>query len=99
MISYAVHIQIDQDIVDPWTAWLEKHIHELLALPGFVDARWSVWSPTEHTVVYTLQDQAAMDRYLEEFAPAMRGDGTNRFAGKFQIQRQIGAERRFGAAS
>ena len=38
-ITYEVNVFVQRDIETDYRAWLIKHIAEILALPGFVDAQ------------------------------------------------------------
>lgn len=93
MIVYEVNLLVDSDVADTYKEWLCKHIREILEIPGFLSAEWFLGeSETDRiawAIAYRLEDQVAMDRYLEEFAPAMRSDGLQRFGGKFEATRRI----------
>jgi hypothetical protein len=96
MIIYEVNLAIDAEIIDRYRAWLAPHVAEMLRLPGFVDARiLEVLDPAPVPgqvglcVQYTLVDRAALDHYLIEHAPRLRGEGTDRFDGRFRAQRRV----------
>jgi hypothetical protein len=96
MIVYEVNLAIDAEIIDRYRAWLQPHVAEMLRLPGFVDARiLEVLDPAPAPgevglcVQYTLVDRVALDRYLIEHAPRLRGEGTDRFEGRFRAQRRV----------
>lgn len=96
MIVYEVNLAIDGDIIDAYRAWLQPHVAEMLRLPGFVDARiLDVLDPAPAPgqvglcVQYTLVDRAALDLYLVEHAPRLRGAGIDRFDGRFRAQRRV----------
>ena len=38
-IIYEVNISLQREIETDYRGWLEKHIAEILALPGFIDAQ------------------------------------------------------------
>lgn len=93
-VLYEVTLHAQPAIVDDMRAWLPVHIAEMLALPGFVDARLSELLPAEAgTTVfcchYRLRDAAALDDYLREHAARMRDDGLRRFGDGFSAQRRI----------
>ena len=93
MILYEVNLLVDASVTEAYGEWLDAHIAEILELPGFISAEWFSREPESDrvawTIMYRLENQAAMDRYLEEFAPAMRSDGLQRFSGKFEATRRI----------
>ncbi len=98
-VVYEVDLWIDAAIADDYRAWLATHVRELLALPGFLDARiLDVLEPTATDseialcVQYTLHDRAALDDYLRLHAPRMREQGVARFGGRFRAQRRVLAD-------
>jgi hypothetical protein len=96
MIVYEVDLAIDADIIDDYRAWLQPHVDAMLQLPGFIEARiLEVLDPppapdeTGLCVQYALRDRASLERYLVEYAPRMRAEGTARFDGRFRAQRRV----------
>lgn len=95
-IVYEVNVEVDADIAAAYRAWLHDHIAEILALPGFIDARtFEVLDPSAATdriglcVQYRLADNAALEAYLRDHAPRLRADGTARFGERFRAQRRV----------
>lgn len=95
-VVYEVNLDVDAHIRDAYLAWLRPHLRELCALPGFVDAQlFEVTEPAVDAgrvalcVHYTLRDAAALDVYLREHAPRLRGEGEARFGGRFRAARRI----------
>ncbi|MGH8077009.1 MAG: DUF4286 family protein [Lysobacter sp.] len=93
---YEVNLDLDAAIRDDYVAWLLPHMHEIRALPGFVDAQlFAVDEPAAEdgrvsmSVRYTLHDAASLDVYLREHAPRLRADGEARFGGRFRASRRI----------
>ncbi|MGH8040693.1 MAG: DUF4286 family protein [Rudaea sp.] len=96
MIVYEVNLEIEAGSYVGYCAWLDAHVREILALPGFVSAEiLECREPPPATgrhnlsVQYRLTDAAALDRYLREDAPRLRADGMTRFGGKFSASRRI----------
>jgi len=96
VIVYEVNLAIDRDIAEAYRAWLSTHVAEILRLPGFVDARiLDVLEPAPDAtrfamcVQYTLRDRAALDAYVRDHAPRMRGEGEARFGGRFHATRRV----------
>jgi hypothetical protein len=101
-ITYEVELEPDAEILGEFEAWLEYHVDEMLALPGFTGATiHKAENPDSgaalRVVRYELADRAALERYLEEFAPRMRAEGTARFGNRFRARRRIVLEGRDAA--
>lgn len=94
MLLYEVTVNVDPEIADDFLAWLTRHVDEMRALEPIDDA-WMYRSIEEDDGVvvfvstYAMADHAAYRRYLEEFAPAMRGDGKTRFGDRFTATRRV----------
>lgn len=96
MVIYEVNLEVDADIVVPWLAWLNGHIGEMLALPGFIDAqRERLLEPASapgrvgFIVRYRLRDQVTLDEYLQHHAASMRAGAVELFGGRFAATRRI----------
>lgn len=95
MIIYEVNLMIDSEIYSQFQSWLSLHAKEMLGFPGFIQA--IILKPeTEQisdqeivTIHYQLNDRAALERYLVEFAPKMREQGLALFKNKFSAQRRV----------
>jgi|SRR5687768_1851885 len=94
-VVYEVTLRVAPGIADAVGDWLQAHVAEMVALPGFVDAHIARQrEPSEPDVVvfccaYRLRDAAALDDYLREHAPRMRADGLRRFPVGFAAQRRV----------
>jgi hypothetical protein len=95
-IVYEVNVDLDAAIEGDYRAWLDAHVREILALPGFTGARiFDVIEPKPDTgrialcVQYALRDAAALDAYLRAHAPRLRADGVARFGDSFRAQRRV----------
>jgi len=95
-VIYEVNLAIDAAIAGEYRSWLDGHVEEILALPGFVDARiLEVLEPRPAAdevvlcVQYTLRDRAALDAYLREHAARMRSDAIAHFGQRFRAQRRV----------
>ena len=95
-VVYEVNLDLEAAIQAEYQAWLDGHIDEICALPGFLGASlWEVVEPAPAPgraalcVQYRLADRAALDAYLELHAPRLRGDGQARFGGRFSATRRV----------
>ena len=95
-VVYEVNIDLDAGIEAEYRAWLRHHVAEILALPGFLDARvFDVIDPPPAPgrialcTQYLLRDEAALQAYFDRHAARLRGDGSARFDGSFNASRRI----------
>lgn len=93
-LVYEVTLDISADKVDEFDVWLKTHVRDMLALPGFRDAR--VLKPegaepgaVRRVVQYTLGSRTDLDRYVAEHAPRMRAEGAKRFGDKLKASRRV----------
>jgi antibiotic biosynthesis monooxygenase (ABM) superfamily enzyme len=95
-IIYEVTLHVETDIAAEYDVWLEQHVAEMLALPGFLGAE--VWAVEDEAlqpeqiarvVHYRLKDRAALDAYYRDHATHMREDGSARFGDRFHASRRI----------
>lgn len=95
MIVYEVTATVESAISADYRTWLQTHVEEILALPGFVDAvieRQLDVDEAQHErwcVRYRLQAQHALDDYLRDHAPRLRAEGVARFGARFSAQRRV----------
>jgi hypothetical protein len=96
MIVYEVNLDVDAAVVVEFRAWLQEHVREILALPGFLRAdvlerRDPPPAPGQLClcVHYRVASTTDLDRYLRIDAPRMRADGAARFPAKFSASRRI----------
>jgi hypothetical protein len=95
-VVYEVNIDLDAAIRGDYLAWLDAHVAEICALPGFIGAQvFEVADPPAAPgravlcVQYRLRGQADLDRYLAEHAPRLRAEGLARFGGRFSASRRV----------
>lgn len=96
MIVYEVNLDVDAGAFAEYRVWLDAHVGEMLALPGFVSAEiFECREPApgegrrQLVLTYRLTDAPTLERYLREDAPRLRADGIARFGGKFTATRRI----------
>lgn len=96
MIVYEVNLDVDAAIHAQYRDWLDAHVREILALPGFVSAEiLECQEPAPASgrrslcVAYRLASPGDLERYLREDAPRLRADGIARFGGRFSATRRV----------
>ena len=96
MIVYEVNLFVPRAIDAEFRAWLDAHVREIVALPGFEGAQVLERvepAPAPDELVfctqYRLHDDAALADYLREHAPRLRADGIARFGDRFRAERRV----------
>lgn len=96
MIVYEVNLFVARAIEREFRDWLDAHVREIVALPGFTGAqvleRLQPAPEADECVFctqYRLHDEAALEDYLREHAPRMRADGVARFGDRFRAERRV----------
>lgn len=95
MLIYEVSADVDPSLRADYLDWLRAHVAEIVALPGFTGADVDeVLDPEEPDRMrlcmrYRLVDAEALDAYLREHAPRLRGDGIARFGDRVRLQRRV----------
>lgn len=96
MIVYEVNLLVQRAIEPEFRAWLDAHVREIVALPGFVSATvLECIDPVADTQAfglcthYRLRDETALADYLREQAPRLRADGVARFGNAFSAERRL----------
>jgi len=96
VVVYEVNIDLDAMIASEYRNWLRAHVDDILALPGFIDARvFDVPDPAPAAgrialcVHYRLRDAAALQDYFDQHAARLRADGMARFGGGFTATRRV----------
>lgn len=94
MTNYEVNLSVDSEVADDYAAWLGPHIKEILEIDGFLSAEWFEVEGEEAgkmrwCIQYRVQNRTALETYFIEHAERMRGDGLERFGGRFTAERRI----------
>ena len=96
MIVYEVNLFVRAEIAGAYREWLDAHVREIVALPGFTGAevferREPVAAPGEIALCtqYRLRDADALEAYLREHAPRLRAEGIARFGDGFRAERRV----------
>lgn len=96
MLIYEVNLDVERAIGDAYRRWLDGHVRQMLALPGFEGAEvFEVHAPPPAgdrlvlCVHYRMRDRDALDAYLRLHAQRMRADGLARFGERFRASRRV----------
>ena len=86
---YQLEVAAEPEIADEVGAWLEGHIDEVLAVPGFVEARsWSIDGDDDlrRTIVqFDVDSESNLRRFLEESSAEYRNEVDRRFGDRCTI--------------
>nr|WP_314861619.1 DUF4286 family protein [uncultured Undibacterium sp.] len=75
MILYEVSVNIRIDLSEQFERYMrEKHIPEILATKCFEEIRFDKVNPGHYRTCYQASSTANYERYINEFASAMRAD-------------------------
>jgi antibiotic biosynthesis monooxygenase (ABM) superfamily enzyme len=94
-VVYEVSVDVDASARADYLRWLEGHVAEILALPGFTGADvFEVTDPAAGDglsvcMQYRLVDADALAAYLREHAPRLRADGIARFGTRMRARRRV----------
>jgi len=95
-VIYEVNLFVRRAIEREYRDWLDAHVREILALPGFVSAEvFEVVEPAPAAdefalcTRYHLRDEDALQNYFREHAPRLRADGIARFGNGFRAERRV----------
>ncbi|MAJ97151.1 MAG: hypothetical protein CMI56_00865 [Parcubacteria group bacterium] len=97
-VQYEVSLSIDIDIVDEYMAWLVPHMKEMLKIDGFLSASLCHVellpsgeddNKKHFCALYIVKNRSLLQNYFDHHAAKLRGDGVNKFKGKFSATRRI----------
>lgn len=95
MVVYEVNLMVAEDLIETYLPWLKQHIEEMLTFEGFegadllCEARTSNAGSQSFVVHYRLRRISDLERYFEEDAERMRGEGLTRFPSGVRASRRI----------
>jgi Protein of unknown function (DUF3667)/Domain of unknown function (DUF4286) len=98
-VIYEVTLDADAGIRKELDTWLKIHVHDMLQLPGFLDAKIlrpkiqsdSAVSVTSmrRVVRYKLTSRKYIEQYFQQHAARMRAEAATRFGQNLQASRRI----------
>lgn len=94
-VIYEVNACITVERRDEYLEWLSPHIDQMLAIPGFLQAR--LLNPEQAdrqnrfccTVHYVLDSMDSLQRYFDEHAETLRRSGSDRFGDDLEVSRRV----------
>ncbi|MGA9855200.1 MAG: DUF4286 family protein [Gammaproteobacteria bacterium] len=98
-VIYEVTVDADAGSSANLDAWLETHVHDMLQLPGFLDAK--ILRPKTQTasadsnmsvrrvVRYKLTSRTDLEHYFQEHAKRMRAEAVARFGQGLRTSRRV----------
>lgn len=96
MILYNVTINVDESVHDEWLAFMKDiHIPNVMQTGMFIDNRFLRMLVVEemggitYAVQYTCESMERFREYESLFAPALRAEVEERYAGKFVTFRTL----------
>ena len=95
MVIYNVTVNVDESIQQEWIKYMrEQHIPDVLKTGCFIEARFTrVMVKEEQGMTYSIQylceSQDLLQKYADEFAPALQKDHKDRYEGKFAAFRTM----------
>ena len=94
-VCYEVSLAITPERADELDEWLLGHVREMLAFPGFQDARVYRQAERDDTgrerrvIAYDVRSRRELDSYLHTHARRMRDEGAKRFGKDMTASREI----------
>jgi hypothetical protein len=96
-VVYEVNTFIDKEAKEEFLSFLNEHIQQLLALPGFLSGDLLEVDPDDSTpenkvplcCTYLVESRELLQRYFDNEAHAMRADTMRLFEGRVTATRRI----------
>lgn len=90
MIFYEVSVTVPAQMSQAFESYMrDKHIPEIWTTKCFVQIHFAKMGEANYRTCYQAQSQAEYERYLNDFASAMRADFMQHFPDGCQVQRQV----------
>jgi hypothetical protein len=90
-ISYEVTVHLaDAGDADEFQTWMrQEHIPAVLSTGLITDAEFARLDDTSFRTRYLAATRAALDQYLRDHSPALRGEFARRFGGRASASREL----------
>lgn len=93
-VVYEVTARVDDALAYDYERFMiERHIADVVGTGCFLHARMHQGGEGQYRVAYRATSQAEVDRYLADFAPALRAHMTARFPTGVTLSRRVWTER------
>lgn len=90
MILYEVSGTVERELVPEYERYMrEQHIPDVLATGSFVRASIVKAGENRYRILYEVAEEATLQRYLDEHAPALRADFARHFPTGVELSREI----------
>ena len=90
MVTYSIVARVRPDLVDAYESYmLDRHIPDLLETGMFTGASVSRGGSGEYRIDYFLHGRDEFDRYINEFAPALRAHFAEKFPVGVELDRSV----------
>jgi hypothetical protein len=94
VLSYEVSATVRTDLCAEFESYMRgRHIPEVLATRSFVGASFaSIGEQGRYRTVYLVADEATLQQYIEQHAPALRADFAKHFPVGVELSREVWRE-------
>lgn len=93
MLSYEVGATVRAELCAEFESYMRgRHIPEVLTTRCFIGASFAITGEGRYRTAYHVADEATLQRYLEEHAPALRADFAKHFPVGVELAREVWRE-------
>ncbi len=90
MLLYEVHATVDAELVAAYEDYMiGTHIPDVLASRCFNGASLLKLGDSRYRIAYEVRDDATLQRYLDDHAPALRADFARHFPTGVELSREV----------
>lgn len=90
MVIYEVSGTVKRELVPDYERYMrERHIPDVLATGSFLGAALVRAGENRYRILYEVADEATLQRYLDEHAPALRADFAAHFPTGVELSREV----------
>lgn len=90
MVIYEVSGTVKRELVPDYERYMrERHIPDVLATGSFLGAALVRAGESRYRILYEVVDDATLQRYLDEHAPALRADFAAHFPTGVELSREV----------
>lgn len=90
MIVYEVSATVERELVPDYERYMrDQHVPDVIGTGSFTRASIVKAGENRYRIAYEVQDDATLQRYLDEYAPALRADFARHFPTGVELSREI----------